>query len=239
METVSANAQKLRVAVVEDRRDTRESLVFLINATPEMACVAAEASAEEALLRFPAADPQLVLLDIELAGELNGVDSIGQFEKTLPSAKIVRLAASHDAATVTRCLGRGAVGYLHKSQPAERLPQSLRDAAEGGSPMTPDIARLVREFFESLAPPTQECAKLSPREQEVLELLIRRFVKKEIADQLSISEDTVRTHCTHIYEKLHLNYREHAVAKAIPLTTLEWMKQRGPSKTRHLKVPLK
>jgi DNA-binding NarL/FixJ family response regulator len=149
------------------------------------------------------------------------------------------LTASQDAVTVTRCLARGAVGYLHKSQPPERLPQSLRDAAEGRSPMTPDIARLVREFFQSLAPANHEWAKLSSREKEVLELLVRGFVKKEIADQLGISEETVRTHCSHIYDKLHVNCREHAVAKAIPLTTLGWMKQKGSSKTRHIKAPLK
>jgi len=82
--------------------------------------------------------------------------------------------------------------------------------------MSPDIARLVREFFKSLAPADQEWEKLSPREQEVLDLLIRGCVKKEIADQLSISEETVRTHCQHIYKKLHVSCRQHAVAKTIP-----------------------
>jgi DNA-binding NarL/FixJ family response regulator len=233
----ASNVEKLRVGVVEDMRDTRESLVFLINATEDMTCVAAVASAEEALEQFPAANPQFVLLDIELAGELNGVDCIERLAKSLPAAKIIMLTDSQDATTVTRCLAHGAVGYLHKSQPPERLPQSLREAADGGSPMSPDIARLVREFFKSLAPADHEWEKLSTREQDVLDLLIRGCVKKEIANQLIISEETVRTHCAHIYRKLHVNCREHAVAKAMPLAALEWMKPRIPTKTRHLKGP--
>lgn len=120
-----------------------------------------------------------------------------------------------------------------------RTPPTLRETAEGGSPTSPDIARLVREFFTSLAPADQECGKLSTREQEVLDLLIRGFVKKEIADQLSISEETVRTHCQHIYKKLHVNCREHAVAKTVPMAALEWMKPSVPIKTRDFKRPSK
>jgi DNA-binding NarL/FixJ family response regulator len=228
---LASNVEKLRVGVIEDVRDTREALIFLINATEDMTCVGAVASAEQAFEQFPAVNPQLVLLDIELGGELNGVDSIERLSKSVPSAKIVMLTGSQDAPTVVRCLMLGAIGYLHKSQPPERLPQSLRDAAEGGSPMSPDIARLVREFFKSLAPAGQEWAKLSMREQEVLELLVRGCIKKEVADQLSVSEETIRTHCQHIYRKLHVTCREHAIAKAVPHVTLQWLKPRTPAKT--------
>jgi DNA-binding NarL/FixJ family response regulator len=218
----------LRIAVVEDVRDSREALAFLINADPGMKCVASLASAEEALRDLPALQPDLILLDIGLAGEMSGADCIGGLRDCLPGAKIIMLTGSQDATTVTQCLMRGAVGYLHKSLPAERLPQCIRDAASGGSPMSPEVARLVTGFMQSLAPAVQEWEKLSPREQQVLELLAAGHFKKEIADHLGIAEDTVRTHCRSIYEKLHVNCREHAVAKTIPFAALAGIRAKKP-----------
>lgn len=224
---VKEKSECLRVAVVEDIRDTREALAFLINQTRGMMCVAAVASAEEALILFPTVQPEVVLLDIQLAGEMNGTDCIKHLRDRLPAAKIVMLTASQDAPTVGRCLMRGAVGYLHKSMSPERIPKRVQDAAAGYSPMSPEIARFVMGVFQSFDTPNQEWEKVSPREREVLELLTHGFLKKEIADRLGISEETVRTHCSHIYEKLHVNCREHAVAKAIPLEVLGLMK--GPA----------
>lgn len=126
IEAVKRSAQKLRVAIVEDRGNTLESLAFLIHATPDMTCAAAVASSEEALRQLPAADPQMVLLDIEPAGELNGPDAIEAFAKRSPASKIVMLTGSQDAGAITQCLARGAVGYLDKRHAPERLPQSLR-----------------------------------------------------------------------------------------------------------------
>lgn len=220
---VETKSDPLRVAVVEDVRDSREALVFLINHEPDMICAAAVASAEEALEKLPAAQPQLILLDIQLAGAMNGVDCLARLKGLLPSAQVIMLTGNNHSDTVVSCLMRGAIGYLHKSQPSERMPDALREAAAGGSPMSPEIARLVTAFFQRLSPATQEWDALTPREQDVLRLLAHGFLKKEIADQLAISEETVRTHCRHIYEKLHVNCREHAVAKVMPFELMSTM----------------
>jgi NarL family two-component system response regulator LiaR len=220
----ATNSEKLRVAIVEDRRQTRESLTFLINEAPDLTCVAAVASAEEALEQLPAATPEVVILDIQLAGEMNGIDCIKALRESLPESKIVMFTASHDAPSVARCLAHGAAGYIHKGNSLERLPQSIREAAEGGAPMSADVARLVCGFFQAIDSVLHEWEKLTPREHDVLKLMTQGFIKKEIADSLSISEATVRTHTSHIYEKLQVNSRGNAVAKAVPLAALEWLK---------------
>lgn len=216
--------ESLRVAIVEDVRSMRESLAFIVNSDAGMRCVGAVASAEQALEGFPALAPDIVLLDIQLAGEMNGVDCIGPLRASLPSAKIIMMTASHDAPTVTRCLAHGAAGYIRKGQEPDRLPQAIRDVAQGGASMSCDIARLVCGFFQAVEPALQEWEKLSPREQDVLKLLARGLVKKEIAEQLGISEETVRTHTDHIYQKLHVHSRGDAVAKAAPVSALAWLR---------------
>jgi DNA-binding NarL/FixJ family response regulator len=209
--------QPVRVAIVEDMRDTREALAYLINHAPGMVCVAAVATAEQALTQLPGLAPDVILLDIQLAGGMNGMDSLPRLKEKLPETQILMLTVSNEPDTVFRCLMLGAIGYVHKSMPPERLPAAIQEARTGGAPMSPEIARLITEFFQGLAPACLQWQKLSPRERQVLELLARGHLKKEIADQLHICEDTVRSHCRKIYEKLHVHSREHAVAKAVPL----------------------
>lgn len=126
-------------------------------------------------------------------------------------------------------------GYRRRGLQPERLPLSIREAAVGGAPMSPDVARLVRGFFQAVDPVIQEWEKLTLREQDVLKLLTQGFLKKEIADRLKISEETVRTHTCHIYEKLHVNCRGDAIAKAMPLAAMQWMKPSIPTETHHSK----
>lgn len=210
----------LRIAVVEDLRDTRESLAFLINETEDMTCVIAVGSAEEALELLSEAEPHLVLLDIQLAGGMDGIDCLAKLKARNPSAQVVMLTGNSNPDIVFSCLIRGATGYLQKSIPPARLPDAIRDAASGGSPMSPEIARLVTAYFQRFAPANREWERLSLREQDVVALLAKGFLKKEIADQLGISEDTVRSHCRRIYEKLHVNSREQAVAKVVSVDAL-------------------
>src|SRR5260370_25396430 len=114
---LESKRKALRVAVVEDVRESRESLAFLISEASDMICVAAVASAEDALAQLPIAKPEIVLLDIELAGDMNGVDCIQHLRAVLPSTRIVMLTVSHEPPTIVGCMIRGAVGYLHKSLP--------------------------------------------------------------------------------------------------------------------------
>lgn len=225
-----ARVTPLRIGVVEDIRDSREALAFIINHAEGMNCVGAVASAEEALAKFPSLKPELVLLDVQLAGKMTGTEGIERLKEAMPSIRIVMLTINNDAPTVTRCLMNGAIGYLHKSLPPDRLPHSIREAAAGGSPMSPEIAQLVMQVFQAFATTKKEWEKLSPREQEVLELLARGFLRKEIAERLGISEETVKSHLDRIYQKLHVTCREHAVAKALPMAALQWMKQPGKKK---------
>jgi DNA-binding NarL/FixJ family response regulator len=163
---------------------------------------------------LPQEKPDVVLMDINLPG-LNGVDCVRQLKTKMPGTQFVMITVYEDPDRVFNALAAGATGYLLKETQRDDLLTALRDVHRGGSPMSSGIARKVVQCFQKPGPasPEAELQALSAREQEVLDLVARGFLLKEIADTLKLSEHTVDTYLRRIYEKLHVHSRAQAVAR--------------------------
>jgi len=168
-----------------------------------------------AVSELPKERPNVVLMDINLPG-INGIEGVRRLKPLLPDTQFVMLTVYEDADHIFQALAAGASGYLLKQVPRDQLLTALRDVHDGGSPMTSKIARKVVQAFQASGAATAETAELAPREQELLDLLARGYLYKEIADAMSISVGTVNTYIRRIYEKLHVRSRAQAVAKARP-----------------------
>ena len=202
----------IRVAIVEDDLGVRETLVSLITETPDLCCVGDYGSAEDALRKLPAANTDVVLVDIHLPGR-NGIELVGELKTQYPPLHLIMMTVYEDSGRIFNSLQAGATGYLLKrARPAEILG-AIRDVYQGGSPMSPEIARKVVLFFHQRRNAAAELEQLTRRETEILSELARGSLYKEIADQMNISLDTVRSHLQHIYHKLHVRTRTEAVLK--------------------------
>jgi len=202
---------KITVSVVEDDAPSRKMMVNWVNNTKGFKCASHHASGESALQQLPEIKPNVVLMDINLPG-INGIECVNRLKPTLPETQFVMLTVYEDSDHIFRALQSGASGYLLKETPRAELFAALESVHHGGSPMTSNIARKVVRSFQ--VPPTNPAIEdLSPREREVLDLLARGYLYKEIADALSISVPTVNTYIRRIYEKLHVRSRAQAVAK--------------------------
>jgi DNA-binding NarL/FixJ family response regulator len=202
----------IRVVIVEDHIKFREGLVQVLKATPGFSLEGEFGSVEDALTAFPPAD--VLLLDIHLPGK-SGTESIAEFKKASPGVQILMVTVFEDDENVFNAIMAGADGYLLKKTHPARILTAIEDAAAGGSPMTPYIARRVNDLFRKFAPPPAAEHSLSPRELEVLQLLVSGSDNREIADKLFLSIETVRNHIRHIYEKLRVHSKAQAVAKAL------------------------
>ena len=204
----------IAVSIVEDDPGVRSSLVKLINSSPGYKCVSQHSSAENALDEIPKLKPDVALMDINLPG-INGVECVRKLKPLLPRTQVIMLTVYQNTDNIFKALAAGATGYLLKQTPPSELLAAIRDVNAGGSPMNSHIARkIVQSFQESpAAAATDNSEALSPREAEVLDLLSKGFLYKEIADQMKISYATVHTHIRHVYEKLHVRSRTEAVAK--------------------------
>ena len=202
----------ISVALVEDQPDLCRSWVQIIDTIGGFKCVRTCATAEEALRAIPPARPDVILMDIRLP-RMSGIECTSRLKILLPTTPIVILTVLDDDELIFRALESGADGYLLKrSKPAD-LRAALLDALDGGAPMSSAIARrVVRSFRRPPANPRNE-AHLSMREIEVLGLLSRGLSNKEIADQLRLSVETVRSYLKTIYEKLHVRCRTEAVIR--------------------------
>jgi DNA-binding NarL/FixJ family response regulator len=204
-------AVPINVSIVEDDSGLREGLVRLLKQTREFCCVAQYADAETALKEILQLRPDVVLMDINLPG-MSGVECVQRLHTIAPALRIVMLTVYENPEQIFKALTAGAIGYLLKQRPSADLLDAIRDAHQGGSPMSSQIARKVVQFFQT-GSQTDVGAQLSAREAEVLKLLSKGHLIKEIADQLGINFVTVRTYIRRIYEKLHVHSRSQAVAK--------------------------
>jgi DNA-binding NarL/FixJ family response regulator len=200
------------VVVVEDDRTLRQQIVDILGSASDIRCIGAFASAEEALKAIPTKAPDVVLMDIKLPG-MSGIDCVAKLKRMLPSLQIIMVTIFEDSERIFRALKAGASGYLVKSRPPEQLLEAIRDVHSGGSPMSSHIARKVVQHFHLLDPSPKEAENLSPREEQVLDLLASGFIYKEIGDKLNISVETVRTYVKNICNKMHVRNRLEAVAK--------------------------
>jgi DNA-binding NarL/FixJ family response regulator len=204
----------LRIALVEDQREIRDNWQRLIESFPDFQCVCTCASAEEALRVLAPARPDVVLMDIYLP-RMSGIECTARLKVLLPKTQIVILTAVDDDELVFLALEAGADGYLLKRTKPADLRTALLDVFTGGAPMSSEIARRVVESFRRRAKARDEAPLLSPREERVLELLSKGYSNKEIADQLELSVDTVRSHLKHVYVKMHVRSRTEAVARYV------------------------
>lgn len=201
----------LKVALVEDQRDTRESWRQLISSFPDFACVCTCATAEEALQTIPETKPDVILMDIFLP-RMSGIECTTRLKASLPKTPIVMLTASDEDEMVFLALKSGANGYLLKRTKPAELRAALLDVLSGGAPMTSEIARHVIESFHTKKTGPSESVSLTAREEETLLMLTKGYSNKEIADRQKVSIETVRTHLKNIYEKMHVRSRTEAVA---------------------------
>jgi DNA-binding NarL/FixJ family response regulator len=208
----------IAVSIVEDDPQARKILAGWVNRADGFRLAGEWGDAESALKALPQKQPNVVLMDINLPG-LSGVEAVKRLKPELPATQFVMLTVYEDADHIYSALAAGATGYLLKQTPRDELISALEEVHRGGSPMTSNIARKVVQSFSPSAAPSQDGEGLSPREQEVLELLARGYLYKEIADRLNISVPTVNTYVRRIYEKLHVRSRGQAVAKYAHLTT--------------------
>ena len=202
----------IKISIVEDDRRTRDSLVSVLGRASGVKVLGAHPSGEVALTRVPEENPEVVLMDINLPG-MSGVDCVAQLKAQMPGLRVLMLTTYEDSHLIFNSLRAGASGYLLKNKSPAELLNAIQQVHEGGAPMSMRIARKVVAFFNQLPPPTPESEQLSEREAQVLAALAKGQLYKEIASQLEISENTVRTYVKRIYDKLHVHTRTEAVAK--------------------------
>lgn len=209
--------EPIQVSIVEDIQDIREGLKFLLNQEPGFNCLQTYANATDALQGLMADVPDLVIMDINLP-DGSGVDCMRHVKARHPRIQFIIFTIYENSDQVFEALAAGANGYLLKNASAAKIIEALRELHDGGSPMSASIARKVVTSFRPPQRTIPEDEKLSPRETDVLDLLAKGLLYKEIADQLHISTGTVRQHIHNIYQKLHVQNRTEALNKAFRST---------------------
>jgi DNA-binding NarL/FixJ family response regulator len=202
----------ISVSIVDDETSLRQSIATFIDGSPGFRCVSAYGNAEAALQGLPADRPDVVLMDIHMAG-MNGIECVQRLKALRPELQILMLTVYEDTDQIFKALAAGASGYLLKRLPPSKLLEAIGEVQAGGSPMSSSIARKVVASFQKADPATDKDALLSPREQMVLDCLSKGLTYKQISDQMGISVTTIRTYLRRIYEKLHVRSRSEAVAR--------------------------
>jgi DNA-binding NarL/FixJ family response regulator len=203
----------IKIVIVEDLDEVREGLNNFISLSPDFKVLDCFKTAEEALYAVPELGPDIVIMDINLPG-INGIECIRQLKDKTRATQFMMFTVYENDEKVFEALKAGASGYLLKNTGMAQLADALRDLHSGGSPMSANIARKLVSFFRNTEKETERLETLSDRENEVLQLLAKGLLYKEIANQISISIATVRQHIHHIYEKLHVQNRTEAINKA-------------------------
>lgn len=204
----------IHVSIVEDDRPLREGLGLLINATPGYRCPRTFGSVEEALRGVGNEVPDILLLDIHLPGML-GSDGVKLFREKFPAMEVLMLTVYAEQDKVFESICNGACGYLLKKTPPVKLLEAIREAHEGGAPMSPEIARKVVTLFQNTKQPEKIEEQLTPQEIKLLQLLADGHGYQSAAGQLNISVNTIRNYIRSIYEKLHVHSKNEAVSKAL------------------------
>jgi DNA-binding NarL/FixJ family response regulator len=204
----------ITIAIVEDQRALRESLEEWLGNAPGIRCVGTYASGEEAVREIPKITPDVVLMDINLPG-MNGIQCVSRLKERTPDTLVLMLTTYDEGDLIFDSLRAGANGYLLKNMPREELVSAVEQVHAGGAPMSLQIARKVINHFHRSPQSSSELEQLTARELDILKLLAKGYMYKEIADQLKISMSTVRTHVSAVYEKLHVQSRTEAAMKLV------------------------
>jgi len=208
------SSSPIKVAIVEDRRDIRESLAALINGTEGYCCTASFRSMEDALETIAVNLPDVALLDIGLPG-ISGIEGTRRLKSRYPELLVLILTVYDDDERIFDALCAGACGYLLKKTPPVRLLESVKEVVAGGSPMSPEIARRVITLFREVRPPEKADYQLTPHETRLLKLLVEGHNYKTASTELDVSVNTISFHMRHIYEKLQVHSKSEAVSKAL------------------------
>ena len=202
----------IRVGIIEDHEGFREGLYHLLQNTEGFRCVGRFESVEDGAARMPESD--VILMDIGLPGR-SGIEGISAIRQRHPRVQVIMLTVFEDDKNIMDAILAGANGYVLKKTPPAKLLLAIEDAAAGGMPMTPFVARQAVDLFKRFVPPEKADLVLTPRESEILALLVEGLNYTMIAEKLFVSLDTVRNHIRHIYEKLQVHSKAEAVAKAL------------------------
>jgi len=203
----------ITLAIVEDLDEVREGLKHFISLSPEFKVLDTYKTAEEAAFEIPKQKPEIVIMDISLPG-MNGIECIRAIKNKVPGTQFMMFTVYENDEKVFEALKAGATGYLLKNTGMVQMIEALKELYNGGSPMSANIARKLVKVFHEQEKNTAAVEILSQRENEILQLLARGLLYKEIAEQLHISTNTVRQHIHKIYEKLHVQNRTEAINKA-------------------------
>ena len=205
----------IKIAIVEDDRTTREGLEAIINLATGFRCICTCMTAEEALSMLPRHAPEVVLMDIQLP-KMSGIECVAELKVLLPTVQVIMVTVYEDPDRIFSALRAGASGYLLKRSTPEQVLTAIRDVQTGGVPMSSEIARKVIAHFQEQETTATNVEKLSAREHEVLDLVVRGLSNKEIVDRLGITIEGVRWHLRNIYEKLHVHSRTEVLVKFRP-----------------------
>jgi len=205
---------QIKVSIVDDNDGIRSSLATLIRRAPTLKLLGEYSDAETAVKEIPTKTPDVVLMDINLP-RMNGVECVRQLKSALPKLQVLMLTVYEDSDSLFNSFKAGASGYLLKRTASARLLEAIHEVNTGGSPMTPQLARRVVQFFNAPAKNLADAsvARLTAGEREFLDQLANGYAYKEIADRMKISIDTVRSYVRTVYEKLHVHSRTEAVVK--------------------------
>ncbi|MBS1610113.1 MAG: response regulator transcription factor [Bacteroidetes bacterium] len=208
--------KEIRVCIVDDNPDLRSALEEIIRMSDDYRCVGTMSNAKEAKLKLPGLKPDVVLMDINLGGDENGIDCVRDLKPQIQQTNFMMCTVYEENEKIFEALSAGASGYILKKTAPSKMLEAIRELYEGGAPMSSQIARKVVAAFQqkkSINQSSEKLEDLSNREKEILEQLSKGLMYKEIAAELHISPETVRKHVYHVYEKLHVTNRIEAVNK--------------------------
>lgn len=203
----------IKILIYEDNPQLREGLTMLLNGSDGFEVLAAYKNCNNVVAEVEAFNPDVILMDIDMPG-INGIEGLKQLRQVNDHAKILMLTVFDDNKNVFQAIKSGANGYILKKTPPAKLLEYIAEGASGGAPMTASVAAQVLKMFSAMNNEKGANYDLSDREKQVLQLLVNGYSYKMIAAEMFIAIDTVRSHIRKIYEKLHVNSKSEAVAKA-------------------------
>lgn len=203
----------IKLLIYEDNPQLREGLTMLIDGSEGFSVLAAFKNCSNVAHEVKTYHPDVILMDIDMPG-VNGLEGLKRIRETNPDVKVLMLTVFDDHQNIFQALQNGANGYILKKTPPARLLEYIQEASTGGAPMTASVAAQVLKMFSQINHPADKDYNLSDREKQVLQLLVNGYSYKMIASEMFIAMDTVRSHIKKIYEKLHVNSKSEAVAKA-------------------------
>lgn len=200
------------IIIFEDNDQLRNSLAVLLNSGNEYKVIGDHSNVLNAASIVRRDEPDVVIMDIDMPGK-SGIDGVVEIKEARPQTAIIMYTMFEDDEKLFNSLCAGANGYILKKTSPHKLFEAIKEVTEGGAPMSPTIAKRVLQSFEVRS--TGRQYNLTPREKEILQLLIKGYSVKLIAAELKIAFDTARTHLRNIYQKLHVNCGKEAIAKVL------------------------